>query len=175
MSIGLFIGYRDPWKEDRLVPIASDAIFAKYWRPICSELNLRWVPRFQHGWMLSTQDMPHILEELSQLQRYLTCGETHAEISHHILARISVLRRELNEVLNNMDADAYVGSLCQSQRRVVPLYRAVAGEVAANGSRRFSRQYMPAEDSDPDDLAESLKNMIQQRIVTPTPPVSVDE
>jgi len=110
MSIGLFISFRNPQKEDRLVPIASDYIFSKHWKPICEELHLRWVPRFQNGWMLSVQDMPHILMELSQLQRYLTCGETHVEISHHMLARISVLMRELNEVHKNMDANAFVGS-----------------------------------------------------------------
>ncbi len=117
MSIGLFITYRNMHKEDRLVPIASDYIFTKHWKPICAELNLRWVPRFQHGWMLAPQDMPHILGELTQLRRYLTCGETHAEISHHMLARISVSMRELNEVNMYMDADAFVGSPFQTQRR----------------------------------------------------------
>ncbi len=176
MSIGLFIGYRDPWKEDRLIPIASDGIFIKYWKPICAELNLRWVPRFQHGWMLSVQDMPHIIDELSQLQRYLTCGETHAEISHHLLARISVLRREINEVHNSLDSDAYVGSLCQSQRRMVPLYRSHAGDLAASGGRRHYRNDAPlSNELDPQDLAERLKNMVQQRVVTPMPPLGVEE
>jgi hypothetical protein len=139
MSIGLFIGYRDPRKEDRLIPIASDEVFHTYWKPICAELGLRWVPRFQKGWMLSIQDLPHILEELTRLRRYLACGETHAEISHHMLARISVVVRELNEVHNSVDADAFVGSPWQAQRRAAAFQRSPVSCTAFTERRVIQR------------------------------------
>lgn len=178
MSVGLFISYRSSQKEDRLVPIASDYIFSKHWKPICEELHLRWIPRLQHGWMLSVQDMPHILTELGQLQRYLACGETHVEISHHMLARISVLMRELNEVHKNMNADAFVGSPWQAQRRTTTFHRVDVAPRRETPVRSGLRPTDPLishpEIMDPKAVSETLRAALEpaapaDRLVDPLP------
>jgi len=119
MSIGLLVSYHDTRREDRWIPIASEDSFGHHWKPICAELNLRWIPRFQSGWMLSPQDLPYILDELGRLHRYLSCGQTHAEIRPRLMARINALIRELTEIQKMKDADAYVGCPCQPQRRPI--------------------------------------------------------
>lgn len=114
MSISLFISYHDPRREDRLIPIASDDTFQRYWRPTCRTLGLRWVSRFQSGWTLTALDLPPILEELRLLRQHLPESDLPAEPLHHLLARISVLRRELHEIERLADASAYIGSVFQA-------------------------------------------------------------
>lgn len=139
MSIGLLVCYRDREREDRLVSVASDAVFLDFWIPICSELGLRWLPRFSTGWLLSAQDAPHLLEELRRLERYLSCGETHAEISAHMLGRISSLVRELIEIQNNSHIDAYIGPTLQIQRRPVLSYPAISHSSVLDSKAVSSR------------------------------------
>jgi hypothetical protein len=117
MSIGLFIGYRDPRKEDRLVSIASDDCFIRYWTPVCQSLHLRWVPRFPEGWRLTTEDIPHIISELERFQRFLLAERMHEDVTYQQLARISVLNRELNEAYTNIYAIVFIGSPFRSERR----------------------------------------------------------
>lgn len=121
MSIGLFISYRDPRKEDRWIPIANDDVFQRIWRPTCRRLGLGWVARFQSGWTLSPLDLPPILEELRKLRQHLPDSDLPAESLHHLLARISVLRRELTEIERTADARAFIGCLLDHPQRDIGL------------------------------------------------------
>jgi hypothetical protein len=161
MSVSLFIGYRDARREDRLVPIASEDIFQRHWQPISSELRLRWVPRFYSGWMLSNGDIPHILEELVRLQHHLTGGPAHAEISAHMLARISVLSRELNEVLRTLDADIFIGSPLEAQRRSAAFYRADYVRESTLRRRPARPAISNAAEADAAKLSDRLRSTIQ--------------
>ena len=124
MSIGLFIGSREPQKEDRFIPIASDSVFQEHWRPTCNLLKLRWVPRFQTSWMISAQDMPHVLEELACMRQHLLENPAQTDVAPHILARLNVLIRELEEIHQSAQADAIIGTPWQAQRRAAAFHRA---------------------------------------------------
>ena len=79
--------------------------------------------RFQNGWLLSALDAAPILQELAHLRRHLTNVMPDAEITHHILARINVLMREMNDIQHSTDVDAFVGSVCPPPHRTLPIFR----------------------------------------------------
>lgn len=143
MSIGLFITYQDPAKEDRLIPIASDETFHKYWQPMCRSLQLRWISRFESGWTLSALDLPPMLEELRRLRQVLPQSEIPAEALHHLLARISVLRRELSEIQRMPTATAYVGCLLQTRGSSRRRTRTVAVKPSVQTPRPTAGDLMP--------------------------------
>jgi hypothetical protein len=121
VAISLLIGYHNSRLEDRLIPVASDDTFLLHWLPLCFELKLRWVSRFgTGGWRLTSGDIPPILAELHKLRHHLTQVEHPTEIHTHMLARLGVLGHEFSEIMNTPDAEAFVGSVWQSQHRPPP-------------------------------------------------------
>lgn len=109
MSVGLFVAYPEPQHEDRFVPVASDLVYSRHWRPVALLLKLRWIPRFQTGWMVTPDDVQPLLRELSQFRRHIVDLRYEPEVAPHLIARASRLSRELSEVLNTPGASAFLG------------------------------------------------------------------
>jgi hypothetical protein len=124
VAIGLFIGYQDPAKEDRLLPIASEVAFADQWKPLCRELRLRWVSRFPTGWSLSLQDVPPILRELEQIRAHLLAAGTHSQAEEQMRTRIENLSLALEEIRASRDVEAFIGCVRPVRRsRPVSVFR----------------------------------------------------
>jgi hypothetical protein len=113
VSISLFTLAENPHTEDQLICVASEAVFLHYWKPAAAVLKLRWISRFQTGWTLSLTDIPPIQNELSLLGRYLIETQSHIELTPHIVARISLLSRELTHLVNRSHLRAFIGPVGQ--------------------------------------------------------------
>ena len=111
MSVGLVIKCQDGETEARLVPIATERIFEEYWQPMCSALGLRWVPLFQSGLPLKSDDIPDVLDELLQLKAFLS-NKPHPSIpedmANHVVSRIKMLMRELQQIQEDPKAEGWI-------------------------------------------------------------------
>jgi len=109
MSIGLLLLAGHPEQEDLLVPVASDSVFNRYWKPTAAFLKLRWLSRLQTGCLVASADVMPIQRELNQLRRHLIDHQSDADITHQIVARISVLCRELTVIIDSPARQAFIG------------------------------------------------------------------
>ena len=57
-------------KGDLIVPVATERVFTEFWQPLCLKLSLQWVPNFQSGINIDSQDITNVIEELSILKTY---------------------------------------------------------------------------------------------------------
>src|SRR5690348_1269061 len=116
MSIGLFLGHRDPSKEDSYVRIASDEVFASQWKPACAALGLRWIPRFPTGSTLTPEDIPPILAELDLLKNHFD-GLAGSDVVLQIRIRIQELSQSLKDAHGQRDVEPFIGYASPSNRR----------------------------------------------------------
>ena len=114
MSVSLLIEYDNPKKEARLVPIATEQVFEKYWQPACSKLGLQWVPLFQSGLPLrksdKRNDIPPIVDELTRLKQFLSNKaqrDIPQDVAKQIVSRIDNLLLELHDIREDAEAEGY--------------------------------------------------------------------
>lgn len=108
MSISLIVKFEVPTQKSRILPIATEAAFQKYWQPGCAALHLQWIPLFQAGFPLKQEDIPLVIGELVQLKTWLSCNET-AAVPQDVVTRIDLLTQSLQELCAEPQAEVYIG------------------------------------------------------------------
>ena len=87
-------------------------MFETYWVPICNLLGLDWVRQFQYGRGIKGPDIEQILNELEILKQFLSREprpDLPGGITAHILERVNLISRSLEEVRHNLKVEAYIG------------------------------------------------------------------
>jgi hypothetical protein len=108
MSIGLMLEYEAPTKNRDFVPIATEAMFHKYWQPGCAALHLQWVPLFQTGLPLRQEDISSVIDELVRLQHWLSC-QIETAVPQTVILRIKQLIQALQKASGDSQVDIYIG------------------------------------------------------------------
>lgn len=109
MSVSLLITEQGD-KSERIVPIATEEIFIRYWKPLSSALDLQWVPLFQSGFFVDHTDVPLVLAELKKVSYYLSTrhpADMPADVREHIASRVIKLISELEHSQNAVEV--YIG------------------------------------------------------------------
>lgn len=103
MSISLLI--KDATKaEQRLVPVATQAIFKSKWIPGAQELGLEWIDLMETGFDVTNENRKDVLEELRRLRAWMQPrGETCE------LERLDRLVAEVEAIRFDAGAIAFVG------------------------------------------------------------------
>ena len=110
MSVALFLKYGTPGREERLVPIATQQLFDKYWLPVSEEIGLQWIPIFRSGLPLNMEDIPFVTDELVRLREYmLQVATIPLEVREHAKERIDRLADELQTAQKDTDVHLYIG------------------------------------------------------------------
>ena len=108
MSISLIVEFEVPTQKSRILPIATEAAFQKYWQPGCAALHLQWIPLFQAGFPLKQEDISSVIGELVQLKTWLSRNEG-AAVPQDVVARIDLLVQKLQELCGESQAEVYIG------------------------------------------------------------------
>ncbi|MDP2316560.1 MAG: hypothetical protein Q8P41_26945 [Pseudomonadota bacterium] len=90
------------------IPVATEAVFEELWVPACGTLGLRWVPCFQSGIPITSEDLPDVIDELDRLRCWVA---DHAEVDTRQwwLDRIDRLRSALHRVRDVAEPDVWIG------------------------------------------------------------------
>jgi hypothetical protein len=108
MSIALSVRSSDlPLETTKIVPIATSDAFKNYWIPISRSLKLVWIPLFETGVPINSEDVNDILSELYLIKTHL--AEQSCEASEAIATRLNRLIEELESVAGKRDLDVYIG------------------------------------------------------------------
>lgn len=90
--------------EQRLVPVATEAIFKSTWLPGAQELGLEWVDLMETGFDLTIGNREDVLEELIRLREWMNRrGDTYE------LERLDRLVAEVRAVRFENGATAFIG------------------------------------------------------------------
>lgn len=111
MSVSLQINYRDSNHQARLVPIATEQDFEKYWLPLCSKLDLEWISFFQSGLPLAKDNISLVVKELTSLKRFLSTtsnSDLPHDVSIYIVRRTDNLLVELKQIQKTPGLEAYI-------------------------------------------------------------------
>lgn len=110
MSISLLIERRDPRIEKRLVPIATDTAFLRYWRDGCQALGLEWIPIFRTGLAVRPEDIPDIVAELQELRGWMQ-NPSNRKFRPEVVSRVETLIGELNDLRKEKESEVeiYIG------------------------------------------------------------------
>src|SRR5689334_9964424 len=95
MSVAVMVLDEGGPGQHRLVPLATQRLFVEQWLPLCSRLNLRFVPLFESGINLERGDLPVVRSELELLQQHVERHGTPA--TTWMLERIQVALQVLKE------------------------------------------------------------------------------
>ena len=103
MSISLLI--RDAQDaEQRLVPVATEAIFKSKWLPGVQQLGLEWVDLMETGFDVTSDNCREVLNELGSLRVWM---EQHGDT--HELERLDRLVAEVGAIRFETGATAFIG------------------------------------------------------------------
>lgn len=111
MSISLLVTERDD-RNQRIVPIATEDIFSRYWEPLSSQLDLKWLPLFQSGFFVDRQDIPFVVSDLRRARQHFLLrqpDEAPEEVLKQITTRITKLISELEELQKEDAVEVYIG------------------------------------------------------------------
>ena len=109
MSVALSIQPRGtPGAAPRIVPVATQDIFQRYWLPGSEALGLQWVPLFETGIPLGKDDVPDVLQELRALDDWT---RVHApETAAVIGVRLEGLIAELSGLVGTLEqVEVFIG------------------------------------------------------------------
>jgi hypothetical protein len=92
MTIGLLVEYLDGEEIGQYHPIATREVFNRYWVPIFTQNNYKWLPLFETGASFNQEDLPFILNELKSFKEELIL---HREVDiysyEHVFSRVNQL------------------------------------------------------------------------------------
>ena len=102
MSVALSIQpLGTPGAAPRIVPVATQDVFKRYWLPGSEALGLQWVPLFETGIPLAQDDVPDVLRELRALDDWT---RVHAPDAAAVIgARLERLIAELSGVVGSSE------------------------------------------------------------------------
>lgn len=92
----------------RVVPVATQDVFKRYWLPACERLGLTCVPLFETGIPVGEDDVQELLRELRVLDGWIrgNAPETVAVMG----ARLEGLIAELGGLLENLEqVELFIG------------------------------------------------------------------
>lgn len=71
MSVALLIKYVHP-RSDKptYVPVATEAVFSRFWQPAARKLGCRWIPEFQGGVCVPAKDWPEVIREFRLIRDF---------------------------------------------------------------------------------------------------------
>lgn len=90
--------------EQRLVPIATQAIFKSRWLPGAKELGLEWVDLMETGFDVTTDNRQEVLDELGRLREWMEQRGDRPE-----LGRLDQLVAEVEALRFEVGATAFIG------------------------------------------------------------------
>ena len=91
--------------EDFYIPIASELVFEKKWKPIIEELNFQWLPLFSTGVNIEKIDLNNVLNELSDF-RALYIKKFGID---DLVSRVDLLSDSLVKVFKRGDVIVFIG------------------------------------------------------------------
>lgn len=91
----------------RLVPVATLDGFRKDWLPSAHALKLFWVPLFETGAPVSTDDLPSVLSELKTLEAWIK--DNQPDVAARIAKRLQDLISELEALQGDETVELYIG------------------------------------------------------------------
>ena len=109
MSVSLLITKQGD-ENERIVPIATENVFIRYWKPLSAALDLQWLPLFQSGFIVDPADMPLVLAELEKVRCYLLTqqpSDMPTDVREHVTSRVAKLISELEHSQNA--SEVYIG------------------------------------------------------------------
>ncbi|MEC0176773.1 MULTISPECIES: hypothetical protein [Paenibacillus] len=109
MSISaIIVDPEDEFERSFMLPVATESFFQKYWVPAVEELNLQWAALFQDGTDVESEDIPAVLDEVSQLKEWAR-SHMHGDDLDHMLRRLELLETELPKAYRRSGAVVYIG------------------------------------------------------------------
>lgn len=109
MSVSLLITERGD-KIKHIVPIATEEVFSRYWKPLSLDLDLQWVPLFQSGFFVDRLDIPFVLKELKEVYQCLPSwhpNDMPADVRELVTSRVTRLISELEQLQDA--SEVYIG------------------------------------------------------------------
>lgn len=107
MSVSLIAASVPGGALDIEVPIATNAVFLRYWFPVAQALGLTWVPAFLDGFDVTWDMVPDVLVELALLERYF--AEHAGSTDQQLVPRVRHLRNWLAEAKGRGVGRIYIG------------------------------------------------------------------
>jgi hypothetical protein len=90
--------------EQRLVPVATEAIFKSKWLSGAKELGLEWIELMETGFDVTPENRADVLEELGRLREWMERRGDSYE-----LGRLERLVAELVAIRFELGATAFIG------------------------------------------------------------------
>lgn len=110
MTVNLIIHNPINELENRLIPIATEIFFTAAWQPLAKILNLQWIPLFQTGVFITTEDEDEILSELILLTNNLSLIQLTQKETDYFKTRSDLLIKEISEIFALRDGiTIYIG------------------------------------------------------------------
>ena len=91
MSVGTLVIYRQGSADTTYLPLATESDYHAYWLPLANKNNLEWLPLFTSGISLKTEDIPYVLNELSEMQKAIAIADLSPERKEEMLERTNHL------------------------------------------------------------------------------------
>ncbi len=106
MSVCCFVVNPTNNREDKFAfPIAVERIYRNCWLKFAEDNNLYWLKLFIYGTEVQKSDLPMIIDELQQFQKFMesTFELEYLNYKKYILERIKLFIEKLNEVKHFSD------------------------------------------------------------------------
>jgi hypothetical protein len=92
-------------------PLATEAVFEKLWMNGATAIDAKWIPLFQSGIDVETEDLPSLCEELRTLRRWAESSRMDDGDQSLMLARIDAALRRLDAAsgMNTKSVRIFIG------------------------------------------------------------------
>ena len=93
------------------VPIATEDVFRRVWIPAVEKINAVWIPLFQIGVDITSEDFENVIQELISLREWVRIHEQDQDEIQQVLFRIDLLLNELKRLSidTNGDITVFIG------------------------------------------------------------------
>ncbi|GIK64619.1 MAG: hypothetical protein BroJett018_24130 [Chloroflexota bacterium] len=112
MSVRLSVE-SDTLQDGRItIPVAPQLGFTGDWLVVASKLELEWVPLFETGISISTENVGFIIDELEKMRDFLSANSLIGimpSVSQHIITTIERMIPILMVFYEDSDATGWVG------------------------------------------------------------------
>lgn len=109
MSIAaMILNSEDEFEKKFFIPVASEAFFEECWIPAITELNLKWVNVFSVGLDMEKEDLPNVMNELSQIKEWSKANLS-SDQQIKMIERIELLEAELPNAFRREGAVVFIG------------------------------------------------------------------
>lgn len=109
MSVAVLIEYVDPAAAAaagarEYMPVATEAVYSKYWVPAARDLGCLWLPQFQTGTSVPVERLPAVIQEFRRVRDYFQRDPTSS-----LAERSRWLVTELERLDTSIIAQLFIG------------------------------------------------------------------